>query len=94
MPSATSSRGACRTRSPVSATATCLVRVKGARCWRFDYRCEGRRKTLALGVYPDVSLAMVRDRRDEDRRQVASGIDPAAARKAEKEPHNGTQGWD
>ena len=47
-----------------------LVTVNGARCWRFDYRCEGRRKTLALGVYPDVSLAMVRDRRDEARRQV------------------------
>ena len=29
--------------------------------WRFDYRFEGRRKTLALGVYPDTTLAVARE---------------------------------
>jgi hypothetical protein len=34
-----------------------LVSPDGARYWRMDYRFNGKRKTLALGVYPDVSLA-------------------------------------
>ena len=52
--------------------------------WRLDYRFIGTRKTLAIGVYPDVSLKDARDRRDEARKLLASGVDPAAARKAEK----------
>ncbi|OYV79049.1 MAG: integrase, partial [Ferrovum sp. 21-44-67] len=34
------------------------------RYWRFDYRFEGKRKTLALGLYPDTSLAKAREKRD------------------------------
>lgn len=59
-----------------------LVRPGGARWWRFDYRFDGKRKTLALGVYPDVSLKTVRERRDEARRLVAAGVDPGEHRKA------------
>jgi len=33
-----------------------LIQPSGARYWRYDYRYSGRRKTLALGVYPEVSL--------------------------------------
>jgi integrase len=49
--------------------------------WRYDYRFASKRKTLALGVYPDVSLAVARERRDEARRQLARDIDPAMARR-------------
>lgn len=49
--------------------------------WRFDYRFLGKRKTLALGVYPDVSLAKARTRRQEARELLADGIDPAAAKR-------------
>ena len=35
--------------------------------WRLDYRFAGKRKTLALGVYPDVTLAKARERRDDAR---------------------------
>lgn len=52
--------------------------------WRLDYRFEGKRKTLALGVYPDVSLKDAREKRDEARKQLAAGIDPGAQRKATK----------
>lgn len=60
-----------------------LVKPAG-KYWRFDYRHEGKRKTLALGVYPDVALAQARERRDEARKLLAQGIDPAGQRKAEK----------
>ena len=61
-----------------------LVTPAGGRLWRLDYRYNGMRRTLALGSYPDVSLAKARDRRDEARRLLADGIDPGAKRKAEK----------
>ena len=35
-----------------------LLRPDGARYWRMDYRFDGRRKTLALGVYPETSIAV------------------------------------
>jgi hypothetical protein len=52
--------------------------------WRFDCRFEGKRKTLAFGVYPDVPLKDAREKRDEARRKIAAGIDPGAERKATK----------
>lgn len=61
-----------------------LVKPGGERYWRVDYRIFNRRKTLALGVYPDVSLRQARDRRDEACKQVANGIDPGAIRQAKK----------
>lgn len=61
-----------------------LVKPNGGMYWRLDYRFEGKRKTLALGVYPDVSLKMARDRRHDARQQIADGIDPALAKKAYK----------
>ncbi len=60
------------------------VTPTGGRLWRLKYRVEGREKTLALGKYPDVGLKEARARRDEARRLKAAGVDPGAARKAEK----------
>lgn len=54
----------------------------GGRYWRFDYRFNGKRKTLALGVYPDTSLAKARARHLEARERLADGADPAAAKQA------------
>jgi len=62
-----------------------LVTPSGGKLWRLDYRCGGKRQTLALGSYPDVSLSRVREKRDEARKQLTEGIDPMAKRKAEKE---------
>lgn len=53
--------------------------------WRMAYRFAGKQKTLALGVYPAVSLANARKRRDEAREQLASHIDPSAAKRDEKQ---------
>jgi integrase len=45
---------------------------------------NGLRKTLSLGVYPDVGLAAARDRLGDERKRLAAGVDPSAARRAEK----------
>jgi integrase len=49
-----------------------------------NYRFAGKDKTLALGVYPDVSLAAARKKREQVREKLAAGIDPSAAKKAQK----------
>lgn len=61
-----------------------LLKPNGSRWWRFDYRYGGKRKTLSMGVYPDVSLKDARARRDEARKLLASGADPGENRKAVK----------
>jgi integrase len=61
-----------------------LVRPDGARYWRMDYRWAGKRRTLAFGVYPSVSLADARDKRDGAKKQLASGLDPGVQRKLER----------
>jgi integrase len=52
--------------------------------WRMNYRFTGKQKTLALGVYPAVSLAKARQRRDKARELLADGIDPNTAKREEK----------
>jgi integrase len=61
-----------------------LVNPNGSKYWRLKYRFGGKEKTLALGVYPDVSLAEARDERDDARKKLANGTDPGEVRKAEK----------
>ena len=56
----------------------------GGRWWRLKYRFSGKEKRLSLGTYPATSLKAARDRRDEARRLLASGTDPAAERQADK----------
>ena len=57
------------------------VMPNGAKYWRLKYRFSGKEKRLALGVYPEVSLAEARERRDEARKRLSAGIDPALAKK-------------
>jgi integrase len=52
--------------------------------FRLDYRFAGKRKTLALGVYPEVKLAEARGKRDDARKMIANGIDPCQVRKIKK----------
>ncbi|WP_426211837.1 tyrosine-type recombinase/integrase [Massilia sp. TWP1-3-3] len=56
-----------------------LVTASG-KYWRLNYRFDGKQKTLALGVYPAVSLAKARKRRDDARELLADGIDPGQAK--------------
>ncbi len=61
-----------------------LLKPTGGKLWRWKYRFEGLEKLMALGRYPEVSLADARERRDRARKKLASGIDPMAERMAEK----------
>lgn len=61
-----------------------LVSPSGGKWWRLKYRFEGKEKLLSLGTYPDTSLKLARDARDNARQLVAQGIDPSAQRKATK----------
>lgn len=63
-----------------------LLRPDGAKWWRWDYRrpVTGKRNTLSLGTYPEVSLASVRERHAAARKLLAEGVDPGEQRKAQK----------
>ena len=53
--------------------------------WRYKYRFANKEKLLALGIYPETSLAEVRKMHQEARENLANGIDPSKLRKAVKE---------
>lgn len=61
-----------------------LVTSDSARYWRLDYRFAGKRRTLALGVYPTVTLSDARRRREDARRLLDQNLDPGAAKKANR----------
>jgi integrase len=63
-----------------------LVTPAGGKLWRFDYRFEDRRKTLAMGAYPEISLAEARSKLLDARRDLSHGVDPGAKAWAEKQP--------
>ena len=58
------------------------VEATGRKWWTLRYTFSGRQKSLSLGVYPVVSLAMARKAAKEAREQLAEGINPAEVRKA------------
>lgn len=60
------------------------VTTSGSRYWRLKYRYGGKEKRLAFGVYPEVSLAEARDKRDVAKKVIAAGNDPGEIKKAEK----------
>ncbi len=52
--------------------------------WRLKFRFNGKENRLAFGVYPEVSLAEARDKRDEARKMLRNGINPSQAKKDKK----------
>ncbi|EAA1662099.1 TPA: integrase arm-type DNA-binding domain-containing protein [Shigella boydii] len=64
-----------------------LVKPGGSKYWRFRFRFGGKQHLMAFGVYPDVSLADARKKREEARKLVAAGIDPREHKRAVKEEH-------
>ena len=61
-----------------------VVMPTGSKYWRFKYFYAGKEKLLALGVYPDVSLADARERRTQARKILAAGNDPGQIKKEAK----------
>ncbi|HXS73595.1 MAG TPA: integrase arm-type DNA-binding domain-containing protein, partial [Rhodanobacteraceae bacterium] len=60
------------------------VMPTGAKYWRWKYRYGNKEKRIALGVFPEISLAQARTLRDEARAKLRAGIDPATQRKLDK----------
>lgn len=60
------------------------IMPNGSRYWRMKYRFLDKEKRLAFGVYPDVSLAEARTRRDEAKALLRNGHDPALVKKEQK----------
>lgn len=60
------------------------VQKDGSRYWRMKYYYLGKEKLLSFGVYPAISLAEARDKRDAAKKQLANGEDPSLVKKTEK----------
>lgn len=60
------------------------VTAAGGKYWRMKYRHGGKEKRLALGVYPEISLADARKRRDKARETLAAGDDPGQLKREAK----------
>lgn len=64
------------------------VKSGGSKLWQFVYTIEGKRKRLALGAYPGVTLEAARRKAEETNQLIAEGIDPADTRhEAKKAKH-------
>jgi len=61
-----------------------LVEPGGGKYWRLKYRFGGKEKLLSIGIYPEITLAGARDRRDAARKLLAHDVDPGEAKKAQK----------
>ena len=61
-----------------------LVQPSGGKLWRLKYRLDGREKKLAIGPYPEISLAEARRRRDDARTLIVTGKDPSREKQRDK----------
>lgn len=66
-----------------------IVEPNGSKGWRFRYQFNGKSKMISLGIYPVITLNEAREKRDDARRLVANGTDPAEARKEERNKASG-----
>ena len=65
------------------------VAPAGGKWWRWKYRFLGREKRLSMGTYPEVALKSAREKRDEARKLLGSGVDPSDNRRATKTARTG-----
>ena len=61
-----------------------MVKPNGAKYWRLSYRFNKKQKTLALGVFPEVSLQEAREKTSDAKKLLNNKIDPGTSKKTEK----------
>lgn len=61
-----------------------LIQPNGSKLWRLKYRHQGVERSLSFGVYPTVSLADARAKRDDAKKLMSQGVDPAVQRKLDR----------
>ncbi len=62
-----------------------IIQPNGTKRWRQAYRINGKQKALAFGIYPTITLAEARARRDAAKKCLADGVDPSLQRKIDKQ---------
>lgn len=62
-----------------------LIALNGSKYWRLKYRIEGKEKLLSIGVYPEITLAEAREKREQAKKQISNGVDPSAFKIASKQ---------
>lgn len=60
---------------------TLVVQPSGSKVWRLKYRYEGKQKTLHLGHWPKVGISEARIRREDARKLIEEGSDPALVKR-------------
>src|SRR6056300_179567 len=60
------------------------VAPSGTKAWRVKYRFQGKEKRLSLGIYPDISIELAREKLAHEKDLLANGLDPSEVRKKEK----------
>jgi integrase len=81
---ATCPRDKARARFSDSGGLYLEVSPTGSKRWFLKYRKDGKEMRLAMGSYPDISLADVRMRQSEAKALKNKGIDPVHAKKVVK----------
>ena len=61
-----------------------LVQPTGSKLWRMAYRFDRKQRTAAFGTYPTISLAEARSKREEVKKILREGKDPAGTGRAQK----------
>ncbi|MEL6913577.1 MAG: tyrosine-type recombinase/integrase [Pseudomonadota bacterium] len=61
-----------------------VLRENGSKLWQYNYRFNGRYKTMSLGAWPVIDLDRARELHREAKRSLAEGVDPMEARKEVK----------
>lgn len=61
-----------------------LISPNGSKYWRLKYRIAGKEKTLAIGIYPQISLKEAREKREIAKKDLKNNIDPSQKKKLEK----------
>jgi len=61
-----------------------LIKPSGKKYWRLDYALHGKRKTYAIGSYPQISLKDARVKREEAKQLITDGVDPVQSRQQAK----------
>lgn len=62
-----------------------FISPAGSKLWRFRYRFENKEQTFSIGPYPEISLSEARSKRDDARKLLVNGINPAQQKRATKE---------
>lgn len=62
-----------------------FITTTGGKLWRMDYRFNDKRKTTSFGSYPIITLADARQRREDAKKLLVNGVDPAEMKKSVKQ---------